>query len=141
MSVRMFLFFRWEAASISAWGASRLNNTTCNDFISITICMDSYGTSENRFSSIKVHFSVPVVVVTETADACSHMIAFKVSGKIMTTDVSASSGQVTVCMNMETVIVVSSVDTLLQVLEVTFNSHGFGEMAKSWRIELHPSPD
>ena len=142
MSVWMFLFFFWEAASISAWRASRLNNTTgdsCCRFI--TICVDSDGTSEKGCSSIKVHHVIPVVVVSETTGTCSYLLSREVSISILSSKRSAISGQVTISTDLKIVHSVDSICSLFEVLEGTLNSDRVLEMAKGWRIELHPSVD
>jgi hypothetical protein len=78
MLLLLLLFF--EAASISAWGASWLNNTATQHFVSIcTASVDSNRTSKNRPFSVKSELILPIVVVSKTTVVGSHQLVDEVS--------------------------------------------------------------
>ena len=59
-----------ETASISAWGASGLNNTAAHNFVSIvTVAVDDNRTSEDRVLTVKSNGLIPVVIVSITTVA------------------------------------------------------------------------
>ena len=73
--VFILLLFWWEAASVSAWGASGLNNTAAHNFVGIvTISVDDNRTSKNGVFTVESKAFIPVVIVSKTTVAGSHQL-------------------------------------------------------------------
>ena len=80
MVIFLVLLCIWEAASVSAWGAAWLDNTTSKDFIClISISVDQDGTSENRILTVKYDSITPVIVGTKTTCTCSNHLVQEAS--------------------------------------------------------------
>ena len=130
------------ATSISARGASRLDNTARKNSIGIGSVTENYDTaSKYRVCSIEVNGAAPVVVCCTTSLACSHGLSSPSCCCKFVSGCSASASQVTICVNLNCVQVTAYiVFTCGQIRELAGNPNVIHEVAYSRGIELNPSP-